>query len=30
VHNLFDDRTVDVARFPLPGRSFEGRLAWSF
>jgi outer membrane cobalamin receptor len=30
VHNLFDDQTVDVARFPLPGRSFEGRLAWSF
>jgi len=30
IHNLFDDRTVDVARFPLPGRSFEGRLAWSY
>jgi iron complex outermembrane receptor protein len=30
VHNLFDDHAVDVARFPLPGRAFEGRLQWSF
>ena len=29
VKNLFDDRTVDVARFPLPGRSLQARLAWS-
>lgn len=30
IHNLFDDRTVDVARFPLPGRRLEARLQWSF
>jgi outer membrane cobalamin receptor len=30
IRNLFDDRTYDVARFPLPGRSLSGRLAWSF
>jgi outer membrane cobalamin receptor len=28
--NLTDDRTFDVARFPLPGRRVEGRLAWEF
>jgi iron complex outermembrane receptor protein len=30
IHNLFDDRTVDVARYPLPGRRYEARLQWSF
>jgi len=30
VRNLFDEQTVDVARFPLPGRSFEARLAWAY
>jgi iron complex outermembrane receptor protein len=30
IHNVFDDRTVDVARFPLPGRRFEARLQWTF
>jgi iron complex outermembrane receptor protein len=30
VDNLTGQRTLDVARFPLPGRSFSGRLAWEF
>ncbi|HET8946793.1 MAG TPA: TonB-dependent receptor, partial [Candidatus Polarisedimenticolia bacterium] len=30
VHNLFDDHSVDLYRYPLPGRRFEARLAWSF
>ena len=30
VRNLLDEQTVDVARFPLPGRSFEARLAWAY
>ena len=30
VKNLGDDRTYDVARYPLPGRSLEGRLSWEF
>jgi outer membrane receptor protein involved in Fe transport len=30
VHNIFDEQTVDVARFPLPGRSFEARLQWTY
>ena len=30
VRNIFDEQTVDVARFPLPGRSFEARLQWTF
>ncbi|HEU4401388.1 MAG TPA: TonB-dependent receptor [Candidatus Polarisedimenticolia bacterium] len=28
--NLTDDRTYDVAGFPLPGRSLHGRLTWDF
>ena len=30
VRNIFDEQTVDVARFPLPGRSFEARLQWTY
>ncbi len=30
IDNLTGRRTLDVARFPLPGRSFSGRLAWEF
>ncbi len=30
VKNLFDERTYDYARFPLPGRSFHARLSWEF
>jgi vitamin B12 transporter len=30
VHNLFDDHTVDLYRYPLPGRRYEARLAWAF
>ncbi len=30
IKNLGDDENVDVARFPLPGRSFHGRLTWRF
>ncbi len=30
IENLTDDRTFDVASFPLPGRSVHGRLAWEF
>ncbi len=30
VKNVFDDLTVDVMRYPLPGRSFGGRLQWAF
>jgi iron complex outermembrane receptor protein len=30
VKNLTDDQNVDVARFPLPGRSLRGRLTWQF
>jgi iron complex outermembrane receptor protein len=30
IKNLADERTLDVARFPLPGRSVHGRLAWDF
>jgi vitamin B12 transporter len=30
IHNVFDDRTVDVARFPLPGRAFGARLQWAY
>jgi len=30
VSNIADDRIVDVARFPLPGRSVTGRLSWQF
>jgi iron complex outermembrane receptor protein len=29
VRNVLDEQTVDVARFPLPGRSFEARLQWT-
>ncbi|HKQ97211.1 MAG TPA: TonB-dependent receptor, partial [Candidatus Polarisedimenticolia bacterium] len=30
VRNVFDDLTVDVMRYPLPGRAFGGRLEWAF
>ncbi|MCZ6695260.1 MAG: TonB-dependent receptor [Acidobacteria bacterium] len=30
IKNLTDDENVDVARFPLPGRSLHGRLTWRF
>ncbi len=30
IANIADDRIVDVARFPLPGRSVTGRLSWAF
>jgi iron complex outermembrane receptor protein len=30
ITNIADDRIVDVARFPLPGRSVIGRLSWAF
>lgn len=30
IKNLFDRRTYDVAQFPLPGRSLNGRVAWEF
>jgi hypothetical protein len=30
VRNLTDQLVYDVARFPLPGRRVDGRLAWSF
>jgi outer membrane cobalamin receptor len=30
VRNILDEQTVDVARFPLPGRSFEARLQWTY
>jgi iron complex outermembrane receptor protein len=30
VRNLFDDRTVDAMRFPLPGRAFGARLQWTY
>jgi len=30
VHNLLDDHTVDLDRYPLPGRRYEARLAWAF
>lgn len=30
VENLGDDRTYDVARYPLPGRSYDARLIWTF
>ncbi len=30
IKNLADERTLDVARFPLPGRSVHGRLSWEF
>jgi len=30
IKNLGDDRTYDVARYPLPGRSFDARLSWEF
>ncbi len=30
VKNIGDSHTYDVARFPLPGRSLEGRLTWAF
>lgn len=30
VKNVGDVLTYDVARFPLPGRSIQGRLAWNF
>jgi outer membrane cobalamin receptor len=30
VKNIGDELTYDVARFPLPGRSVHGRLAWEF
>ncbi|MFQ5876282.1 MAG: TonB-dependent receptor [Acidobacteriota bacterium] len=30
VRNLGNERTFDVARFPLPGRSVHGRLSWEF
>ena len=30
IKNLFDRRTYDVAQFPLPGRSVNGRVAWEF
>ena len=30
IHNVFDDHSVDLYRYPLPGRRFGARLAWSF
>ena len=30
VRNIFDDLTVDVMRYPLPGRAFGGKLQWTF
>jgi len=30
VRNIFDEQTVDVMRFPLPGRAFGARLQWSY
>jgi len=30
VRNLFDEHTVDLYRYPLPGRRYFARLAWSF
>jgi len=30
VRNIFDERTVDAMRFPLPGRAFGARLQWSY
>ncbi|MEE9291397.1 MAG: TonB-dependent receptor, partial [Acidobacteriota bacterium] len=30
IKNITDDENVDVARFPLPGRSYHGRLTWRF
>lgn len=30
VKNVFDDLTVDVMRYPLPGRSLGGRLQWAY
>jgi outer membrane cobalamin receptor len=30
IKNLTDQVTYDVARYPLPGRSLEGRLSWQF
>ena len=30
IHNLFDDHGVDQYRYPLPGRRYGARLAWSF
>ena len=30
VHNLFDNHSVDLYRYPLPGRRYGARLAWAF
>lgn len=30
IKNLANERTYDLARFPLPGRSVHGRLSWEF
>jgi iron complex outermembrane receptor protein len=30
IKNLTDEQTYDVAGFPLPGRSLQGKLAWTF
>jgi outer membrane cobalamin receptor len=30
IKNLTDQVTYDVARYPLPGRSLEGRLSWQY
>ena len=30
VKNVTDQETFDYARFPLPGRSYYGRLVWQF
>ncbi len=30
IKNLANERTYDLARYPLPGRSVQGRLAWDF
>ena len=30
IKNLANERTYDLVRYPLPGRSVQGRLAWEF
>ncbi len=30
VKNVGDEKTYDYARYPLPGRSYHGRLSWEF
>jgi outer membrane receptor protein involved in Fe transport len=30
IRNVGDEEIYDIARFPLPGRSFAGRIAWAY